>query len=35
MGSLDGHLLALLGTAHLLPRDVWERVANVEGRARS
>ena len=35
LGSLDGHLLAVLGTAHLLPPDVWERVARSEGGAQS
>jgi purine-binding chemotaxis protein CheW len=32
LGSLDGHLLTLLGTAHLLPPDVWDRLALSEGK---
>ena len=35
LGALDGHLLAVLGTAHVLPPDVWERIARAEGRAQS
>lgn len=27
LGSLDGRLLAVLGAAHVLPPDVWERLA--------
>ncbi|MFY0579803.1 chemotaxis protein CheW [Cystobacter fuscus] len=32
LGALDGHLLAVLGSSHLLPRDVWDRLTRSEGK---
>ena len=32
MGSLDGHLLAILGTSHLLPPELWAQLTRTEGK---
>ncbi|HEX8819239.1 MAG TPA: CheW domain-containing protein [Archangium sp.] len=31
LGSFDGRLLAVLGTAHLLPEDIWGRLESGSG----